>query len=113
MRSALRLRRPVDFARVKRCGVVTRHPAMSISVCANGLVRNRYGIVTGKHVGIAVIRNRVKRRLRAAITELHPLLRQGFDVVLIARRGLSAQPFGELRRILSGLCTRARLIETC
>ncbi len=113
MRSALRLRRPADFARVRRFGTVARHPVMSISVSANGLVRNRYGIVTGKKIGIAVVRNRIKRRLRAALTELHPLLRQGFDIVVIARRALSAQPFSKIRRILSGLFLRARLTETC
>ena len=113
MKSALRLRRPADFARAKRFGKAQRHPTLSISVCANLCERNRYGIVVGKRLGIAVTRNRIKRRLRAVLTELHPQLRQGFDIVVIARRAAPAQPFGELRRILCGLFLRARLIETC
>ena len=86
MKSALRLRRPADFARAKRLGAVQRDRALMVSVCANRLQRNRYGVVVGKHIGIAVVRNRVKRRLRAVLAEMHPQLRQGFDIVVIARR---------------------------
>ena len=111
MKSALRLRRPADFARVKRHGGGQRHPVMALSVCANRLTRNRYGIVVGKHIGVAVVRNRIKRRLRAALTRLHLSLRQGYDIVVTARRGLAAQPFSELCRILYQLLRRAQLIE--
>ena len=111
MKSALRLRRPADFARARRFGTVHRHPAMAISVCANELSHNRYGIVTGKRLGIAVIRNRCKRRLGSALRELHPLLRQGFDIVVIARRNLTEQPYIELPRILRELFARAQLLE--
>lgn len=112
MRSALRLRKPADFAYVRRHGTVQRHPVMSIGVCANALAHNRYGIVVGRRLGIAVARNRIKRRLRATLSELHPLLRQGYDIVVIARRNATAQPLIELRRILADLFTRAQLLET-
>ena len=85
---------------------------MSISYCANELARNRYGIVASKHIGIAVVRNRIKRRLRAALANTHPRLRQGYDIVVVARRGVSAQPFSELCRILYQLFRRAQLVET-
>ncbi len=113
MKSALRLRRPADFARAKRLGAVQRDRALMISVCANQLQGNRYGVVVGKHIGIAVVRNRVKRRLRAVLVEMHPHLRQGFDIVVIARRLAAAQPYRALKRIICGLCVRAQLIETC
>jgi ribonuclease P protein component len=113
MKSVLRLRRPADFARARRFGIVHRHPALAISVCANDLSHNRYGIVTGKRLGIAVMRNRCKRRLGAALRALHPFLRQGFDIVVIARRSLTEQPFIELSRILRQLFARAQLLETC
>ncbi|MCE2473379.1 MAG: ribonuclease P protein component [Anaerolineae bacterium] len=113
MKSALRLRRPADFARVRRNGRLHRHPAMAIGVCANDLLHNRYGVVTGRRIGIAVVRNRFKRRLVAALDALHPALRQGFDIVVIARQSMIEQPFSDLQRILRELFTRAKLIETC
>ena len=112
MKSELRLRRPADFEHVRRAGRVFRHPSMLINVCANELSHNRYGIVTGKPLGIAVIRNRCKRRLRAVIRQLHDSLRQGFDIIVVARRGMIRQPFAELQRILKRLLVQAQLIET-
>ncbi len=113
MKSALRLRRSVDFARVRRGGNRHRHPALAIGIRANELARNRYGVVTGKRIGGAVIRNRCKRRLVAALDSLHPALRQGYDIVVIARRSMIEQPFSDLQRILGELFKRAKLIETC
>ena len=111
MKSALRLRRSADFARVRRKGRWQRHPAMAIGVCANELLHNRYGIVTGKRIGVAVIRNRCKRRHAAALGILHPAIQPGYDVVVIARQSMIEQPFGELQRILRELFARAKLIE--
>ena len=110
MKTALRLRRPADFARVRRYGKLYRSPALLLSVCANELSHNRYGFVAGKTLGIAVIRNRCKRRLRAAVSLLHGELKQGFDIVIIPRRQLLGQPFAELQRILRRLFSRAQLI---
>lgn len=113
MKSALRLRQSVDFARVRRSGNTHRHPAIAIGIRANELLHNRYGVVTGKRIGVAVIRNRCKRRLVAALDSLHPALRQGYDIVVIPRKSTIEQPFSELQRILWELFTRAKLVETC
>ena len=110
MKAPLRLRRPADYARVHRFGTVYRHPALLISVYANELSHNRYGFVTGKRLGIAVTRNRCKRRLRAVVSDLHSILRQGFDVVVIARRKMIRQPFSVLQRILKELFVEAQLL---
>ncbi|MYD08932.1 MAG: ribonuclease P protein component [Chloroflexi bacterium] len=111
MKSALRLRRSADFAHVRRNGRWQRHPALALGVNANELLYNRYGIVTGKRIGVAVVRNRCKRRLAAALVSLHPALRQGYDIVVIARQSMIEQPFGELQRILRQLFARAKLLE--
>ena len=113
MKSALRLRRAADFARVRRYGRAQRQGSLLISYCGNRLAHNRYGLVVGGQHGVAVARNRIKRRLRAALRDLHPRLRQGFDIVIVARRGLHAQPYSEMSRILNELFLRARLLEIC
>ena len=112
MKSALRLRRQSDFARVRQYGKVQPCRALFISFCANRLLRNRYGIVVSGRLGMAVARNRAKRRLRAALTELHPRLKPGYDIVVVARRRAIAQPASELKRILNEVFLRAQLIET-
>ena len=54
----------------------------------------RIGFTATKRLGNAVIRNRAKRRLKAASDELFPsLARPGMDYVLIARPGALTQPY--------------------
>ena len=71
---------------------------------------NRYGIVAGKRLGKAVIRNKTKRRLRAILSMAHAGLRPGFDVVVVARAPAPRQPFSALQRIVSELLVRAQLV---
>ncbi len=107
----LRLRHPADFARLRREGTAYRHRWMLVSVCPNDLGHNRYGFVTSKALGNAVVRNRTKRLLREAIHSLHPHLRTSYDVVVVARKAVVEQPFAEVVRIVRELADKAELIE--
>jgi ribonuclease P protein component len=111
MKSALRLRRSSDFARIRKRGKLYRHSSMLLSFVQNDLPYNRYGFVTSKKLGNAVARNYAKRRLREATYQLHPQLRQGYDIVVIARLSVIEQPFSQLLRILEKLYHQTRLIR--
>jgi ribonuclease P protein component len=85
------LRRRSDFARVTRRG---RRSGGSYLTCfvADGRRRTRVGITISAAVGGAVVRNRLRRRIKA-ILDHYPLDTPPWrDVVLIARPGA-----GELR----------------
>ena len=57
----------------------------------------RVGFTASRKVGNAVLRNRAKRRLRAAAaTVLARDGRHGTDYVLIARAGTAERPYGDL-----------------
>ncbi len=111
MKSVLRLRQSADFARVRRNGTLHKHYRIMLNCAENPLSHNRYGFVTSKKVGGAVIRNLVKRRLREATYQIHPHLHQGYDVVIIARPSVVEQPFEELLRILNKLFRQAKLLK--
>lgn len=54
----------------------------------------RFGLTVTKKLGNAVTRNRIKRRLRAAIRLILPLYgRAGYDYVLIGRHAATDIPF--------------------
>ena len=64
-------------------------------VSAPGAVgRIRIGLVASSRVGTAVIRNRVKRRLRAALAEADPAV--GHNYVIVATRQVADVPFRTL-----------------
>jgi ribonuclease P protein component len=55
------------------------------------------GFTASRKVGNAVIRNRAKRRLRAAAAEVLPRLgRPGTDYVIVARAATGERPYAEL-----------------
>ncbi|HUJ98949.1 MAG TPA: ribonuclease P protein component [Stellaceae bacterium] len=57
----------------------------------------RIGFTASRKVGIAVVRNRARRRLRAAVAEVMPLhAAVGHDYVLVARAGTVSRPFAAL-----------------
>ena len=58
----------------------------------------RLAVVAGKAMGGAVVRNRLKRRLRAAMRQQHGAMPPGWDVVLMARPGLLEAKWADVMR---------------
>ncbi len=68
----------------------------------------RICVVAGKKLAkSAVVRNRLRRRLRAAYRNTKTACPPGYDVVLIARRGLDAAPWAEVGRDVEKALGRA------
>jgi ribonuclease P protein component len=71
----------------------------------------RYGITASRRVGNAVVRNRVRRRLRAAAEQVLPAMAaQGCDYVLVGRQATAKRPFGDL---IGDLKTALRRLRAC
>jgi ribonuclease P protein component len=108
MRKERRLRRRKDFAAVYREGRAQANQLLVIRVHANGGGVSRFGFVAGKAVGGAVVRNRVKRRLREAARAMG--IRPGYDIVIGARKPASTATYLKLRKSLGALASRAGVL---
>ena len=102
-----RLRKSREFATVLKKGKRCSNDLLVLGIYPNSLEANRYGYSVGKHLGKAVLRNRIKRRLREAIRELS--LIKGWDVVLIARRSAATATYASLKNALQDLLRCAGL----
>jgi ribonuclease P protein component len=83
-----RLRHPKDFLRVRKYS--TRYRALHFRVnCApNGLTAHRLGMVVAKRFWKAVLRNRIKRRIREFFRlHKHLIAPPPSDIVIIAMPG--------------------------
>jgi ribonuclease P protein component len=97
------LKKRADFLRAAR-GIRRVEGAVTLETCPTPDLgpealpgRLRVGFTASKKIGNAVMRNRAKRRLRAAASQLLPLLgRAGHDYVLVARGTTVARPFPAL-----------------
>lgn len=74
----------------------------------NQLAFSRYGFSVGRRVGGAVVRNKVKRRLREILRPLS--LQPGWDIMFIARPRSAVFDFASLEKAACGLLERAGLL---
>lgn len=101
-----RLRKRRDFIALRKRRRVTRR-GFVLQLGPNGLEAMRVGVTVTKKVGNAVVRNRIKRRLRAATRAVFPDHgAPGHDYVIIAKPAAATLPFAtlldELREALLG-----------
>ena len=78
----------------------------------NDLRTNRLGISVSKKVGKSVVRHRLKRLYLEAFRCLRKKIhREGFDLVIIARKGAANMIFLEAVKDLHKLLVRGKLID--
>ncbi|OGO54489.1 MAG: ribonuclease P protein component [Chloroflexi bacterium RBG_16_72_14] len=98
------LSRPADFARLAEEGVGKTHPLLVGRFVRTDLDQTRFGLATGRRLGGAVVRNRVRRRIREALRVMAPSFQPGWDVLIIARPAIVEADHdavvGALRRVL-------------
>ena len=104
------LSRPGDFARLAEGGVTRTHPLLVGRFVRTDLDQTRFGLATGKRLGGAVIRNRVRRRLREELRAMAPSFQPGWDVLIIARPGLATANHETLAAVLERLLRRGGVL---
>ncbi|MFH1085518.1 MAG: ribonuclease P protein component [Chloroflexota bacterium] len=106
-----RLVRSVDFARVRSADACWSDRRVVLCRAANGLECTRFGIITSKNLGSAVVRNRARRLVSEVIRLQRERVASGWDVVLIARRGILRARYGDVERSLLRVLAQANLLE--
>jgi ribonuclease P protein component len=90
------LRSKRDFAAFQVQSRSRAHPLLVVRYRRNDFGRDRFGISTGKRLGGAVVRNRVRRRMREALRRLDRSSTSGWDILVVARSGSAAATYREL-----------------
>ena len=105
------LRGPRQFDAIQRSGRVRAHPLLLARFAANDSGRVRWGLSTGKRLGGAVVRNRVRRRLREGMRVVLPRIPDGWDIMLIARPESAGASSEELHAAIVDLARRGGLLK--
>ena len=111
MKAAVTLKENYEFRRTYQKGVSAVSPVMVLYCRKNRLGRNRLGLVSSTKLGHAVVRNRVRRRLREIFRLNQGGLAQGYDMILVARTRAVGAEYRELERAFLSVCGKLGLRE--
>ena len=105
------LSRSRDFRALQGDGTVRSHPLLVARFRRTDEESTRIGLSTGKRLGGAVVRNRVRRRLREVLRVMEPSFQPGWDVLIIARQPVIAADYQDLTGALHSLLRRGGVLE--
>lgn len=110
MKRRYRIQKNERFQEVRRKGQSYSHRLVVLCVLENGLDYNRYGFSVSRRIGNAVIRNRVKRRLREIMRLRMDHVKTGWDLIFIARYPIRNATYQDIDAACARLLRRAHLL---
>ena len=111
VRKDLTIKENRAFRRIYNRGRSAVTPFLVLYCRPNRLDHNRLGVTVSTKLGCAVVRNRARRRLREVYRLAQPDLRQGYDIILVARSRTVDAPYDRLTRAFSRACGELKLLE--
>ena len=100
MNQTVAIKQPHLFRRAYAKGKSAVTPTVVLYARKNGQSFNRLGLTVGTKVGKAVVRNRVRRRIREAYRIHEEKMAPGWDIVVVARVRSAFAPYREVQRDL-------------
>ena len=109
MKREERITKPRQYAEVYGKGKSYPSELIVLRILQNNLDYSRYGLSVSKKVGNAVVRNRLKRRLReiSKIVSIQP----GWDIVYILRPAAAEASFSSLKKSVETLLTKSDILD--
>jgi len=104
-----RLRSATAIARLRRQGQPFHHRLAVLLIEPNDQPVSQFGFSVSKRIGGAVVRNRVRRRLRETVRLQMRQIKPGWNCLLIARPATANASFADLLTAVRQLFQQAQL----
>ncbi|MFH1457279.1 MAG: ribonuclease P protein component [Patescibacteria group bacterium] len=106
-----RLIKKSDFERVAKTGQSFFSYELGFKMIKNNLQYNRYGIVVSLKVDKrAVVRNKIRRRIRDIIKINEKNFKKGFDIMFLTRESIKKLKFANISDKLDKLFKKAKIL---
>lgn len=106
-----RIKENRDFRRLYSRGKSFVSPCVVLYCAPNRNKITRIGVACSKKVGCAVKRNRAKRVLRAAFSQVEPMIKEGYDILLVARSSTPHKKSTQVAESLTALLNTAGVLK--
>ena len=90
-------------------GVVTKY--VTIVYIKAKVKPFKVGFSVSNKIGKSVVRNKVKRRMRAIINEIYLLIDRRFNYIFVAKEGIELLDYQSLKEQMLGAISKAGLIN--
>ena len=111
MKRSESLRKKKEFRYTYRAGKSAGHHLLTLVYARSRQRETRIGFSVSRKIGSSVVRNRVKRRMREAVTPLIPEIRSNLNLIFIARDSIVDAPFLDIRAAMRGTLSRAGVFQ--
>jgi ribonuclease P protein component len=98
------------FRAIRQHGRAYSTEMLVLCALANDLSYSRFGFAVNSRIGNAVVRNRIKRRLREILRLRMASIRPGWDIILIARKPIRSAEYDQIETACARLLRRAQLL---
>ncbi len=107
------IKKDSEFRQVYKTGKSFANRLLVMYVVKNNLDINRVGFSVSKKIGKAVVRNKVKRRMRESfrLYSNEDNLKLGYDFVFIARMPISESDFISTQKSMMNLFKKGNIIR--
>ena len=99
------------FRRIYNRGKTAADSRLALYVRGNGQRENRLGLTVSTKVGCAVVRNRIRRRLREVYRLHEDQVLGGRDVVVVARTRAASSDYHQLEKSFLRLADKLDLLK--
>ncbi len=106
------LKKNRDFKYIYKRGKSAVSPVLAVYARKTRSEKNRIGITVSTKVGKAVVRNRVRRRIREAYRLNEARFEPGRDIIVVARVRAANSSFSEIEGSLLSLAENLGLIRS-
>jgi ribonuclease P protein component len=106
-----RLTKEKEFENVFKKGKVLKEKNLVLKFVKNDLKKNRFGFIVSQKVSKkAVVRNKVKRRLRQIMRKKMKKIKKGLDLVFVALPGIEKLGFSEVNEIIENILNKSQTL---
>jgi ribonuclease P protein component len=112
MKKNQRVRLVKDFEKVFKKGRSAFDKIVGLKTVANDSLDNRFGVVVSNKISKkAVIRNRLKRQIRAIVEAENKKLKTGNDAIVLSQKGIENKNFQEIKEAIVRLFKKNNLYK--
>ncbi|MCP6718378.1 MAG: ribonuclease P protein component [Patescibacteria group bacterium] len=106
-----RLKKKKDFEKVFKQGKGSKQDFLALKFDKNNLKNSRFGFVVSAKVSKkAVIRNKIKRRLRESVRLRLDNIKKGFDIVFVTFEKIKEKDFEQINSLVEKILKKSKLL---